>query len=62
MKIQITGPISTLWFFSVAGAVELSARDFSKYDEKLRHYQNLTGITEQVFQEIWDSGISNRKF
>ena len=62
MKISITGSISTLCLFFVAEAVELSARDFSKYDEKLRHYQNLTGISEQVFQEIWDSGISNRKF
>ena len=43
-------------------AVELTARDFAKYDEKLRSYQNLTGINESAFKEIWDAGISNRKF
>ena len=48
--------------FSVTQAVELTARDFAKYDEKLRSYQNLTGINESAFKEIWDAGISNRKF
>ena len=60
MEISTICPI--LGLFSVARALELSARDFAKYDEKLRYYQNLTGISEQDFNEIWDSGISNRKF
>ena len=48
--------------FAMIQAVELNARDFSKYDEKLRSYQNLTGINESAFKEIWDAGIKNRKF
>ena len=40
----------------------ITARDFAKYDEKLRSYQNLTGINESAFKEIWNAGISNRKF
>ena len=40
----------------------ITARDFAKYDEKLRSYQNLTGINNSAFKEMWDAGISNRKF
>ena len=60
MKISCSTLLVTLFF--VTQAVELTARDFAKYDEKLRSYQNLTGINESAFKEIWDAGISNRKF
>ena len=64
MKLSITCTCSTLilGLFSVTKAVELTVRDFAKYDEKLRSYQNLTGISESAFKEICDAGISNRKF
>ena len=40
----------------------ITARDFAKYDDNLRSYQNLTGINNSAFKEMWDAGISNRKF
>ena len=61
-KMKISYSILLVALFSVTQAVELTARDFAKYDDKLRSYQNLTGINESAFKEIWDAGISNRKF
>ena len=60
--MKISYSILLVALFSVTQAVELTARDFAKYDDKLRSYQNLTGINESAFKEIWDAGISNRKF
>ena len=60
--MKISCSILPVALFSVTQAVELTARDFAKYDEKLRSYQNLTGINESAFKEILDAGISNRKF
>ena len=42
-------------------ALSLTPRDFAAYDEKLRAYQNMTGIDDFTFNEIWESGITNRK-
>ena len=36
-------------------------RDLAIYDKKLRTYQNMTGIDELTFNEIWEAGIANRK-
>ena len=41
--------------------LSLTPRDFAAYDEKLRAYQNMTGIDDSTFNEIWDSGITNRE-
>ena len=39
----------------------LTVRDFAMFDEKLRSYQNMTGIDEATFNEIWEAGITNGK-
>ena len=39
----------------------LTVRDFAIFDEKLRGYQNMTGIDEATFNEIWEAGITNGK-
>lgn len=39
----------------------LTVRDFAMFDEKLRSYQNMTGIDETTFNEIWEAGITNGK-
>ena len=41
--------------------INLTARDFAIFDEKLRGYQNMTGIDEVTFNEIWEAGITNGK-
>ena len=56
--MKISCSILLVALFSETQAVELTARDFAKYDEKLRSYQNLTGINESAFKEILDAGIS----
>ena len=35
--------------------------DLEKYEWKLRHYQNLTGISEEDYQIIWKRGIEKCK-
>merc|ERR1712131_524215 len=40
-------------------ALNLTPRDFATFDEKLRLYQNMTGIDEATFNEIWEAGITN---
>lgn len=42
-------------------ALNLTPRDFATFDEKLRLYQNMTGIDEATFNEIWEAGITNGK-
>ena len=42
-------------------ALNLTPRDFATFDEKLRLYQNMTGIDEATFNEIWEAGIHNGK-
>jgi len=61
MKIPFYCKITILSLFCVVEALDLSARDLAEYDEKLRSYQNMTGIDEETFNEIWELGISNRK-
>lgn len=61
MKISFFCKITILSLLSAAGAIDLNARDLAKYDKKLRSYQNMTGIDEETFNEIWEIGISNRK-
>ena len=48
-----------LSFAMIAKGINLTARDFAIFDEKLRGYQNMTGIDEAMFNEIWESGITN---
>jgi len=48
-----------LSFAIIAKGVNLTARDFAIFDEKLRGYQNMTRIDEDTFNEIWESGITN---
>ena len=62
MKLQVFCKISVLSLLNATIALNLSPRDLAKYDDKLRLYQNMTGINEQAFNEIWEMGISNRKF
>ena len=50
-----------LSFAIIAKGIDLTARDFAMFDEKLRGYQNMTGIDEATFNEIWESGITNGK-
>ena len=42
-------------------ALNLTPRDFATFDEKLRIYQNMTGIDEATLNEIWEAGIHNGK-
>ena len=51
--------ILLLSFAIIAKGINLTARDFALFDEKLRGYQNMTGIDEATFNEIWESGITN---
>ena len=53
--------ILVLSFAFFAKGINLTARDFAIFDEKLRGYQNMTGIDEATFNEIWESGIANGK-
>ena len=62
MKIPVFCQITMLNLISAAVSLNLSPRDLAKYDEKLRLYQNMTGISEQAFNEIWEEGVTNRKF
>ena len=62
MKRPALSKITILSFISVVLALDLTPRDLAKYDQKLRSYQNMTGIDEETFNEIWETGISNRKF
>ena len=39
--------------------IDLTPRDFAGFDEKLRIYQNMTGINDATFNEIWEAGITN---
>ena len=48
-----------LSFAIIAKGYDLTARDFGMFDEKLRGYQNMTGIDEATFNEIWEAGITN---
>ena len=41
--------------------INLTPRDFADFDQKLRIYQNITGIDDATFNEIWDAGITNGK-
>ena len=41
--------------------MNLSPRDFAIHDDKLRTYQNMTGIDDITFNEIWKAGIKNRR-
>ena len=41
--------------------INLTPRDFADFDQKLRIYQNMTGIDDATFNEIWDAGITNGK-
>ena len=50
-----------LSFAFFAQGIYLTARDFAIFDEKLRGYQNMTGIDGATFNEIWESGIANGK-
>ena len=45
----------------VTTALNLMPRDLAIYDKKLRTYQNMTGIDELTFNEIWEAGITNGK-
>ena len=51
-----------LSFAFFAQGIYLTARDFAIFDEKLRGYQNMTGIDGATFNEIWESGIANGKW
>ena len=62
MKLQVFCKISLLSLLNATIALNLTPRDLAKYDEKLTLYQNMTGINERTFNEIWEMGISNRKF
>lgn len=50
-----------LFLVVVTTALNLTPRDFAIYDEKLRTYQNMTGIDQLTLNEIWEAGITNRK-
>ena len=58
---QFKMKILFLSFGVIISAENLRPRDFAIYDEKLRSYQNITGIDERTFNQIWEAGISNRK-
>ena len=53
--------ILILSFAIFAKGINLTARDFAIFDEKLRGYQNMTGIDDAIFNEIWEAGITNGK-
>ena len=46
---------------AITGAESLSQSELSKYEAKLRKYQNMTNIDEDTFQEIWTSSLTNCK-
>ena len=48
-------------FVLFTSSLSLTPRELAAYDEKLRAYQNMTGINDFTFNEIWESGITNRK-
>ena len=39
----------------------ISPSELTKYEAKLRAYQNMTNINETTFQEIWTSSVKNCK-
>ena len=50
-----------LFFFAgliaIINAESLSQSELTKYEAKLRKYQNMTNIDENTFQEIWTSSL-----
>ena len=46
---------------AIATAATLSPSELNEYEAKLRKYQNMTNIDENIFQDIWRKGLEKRK-
>ena len=44
---------------AIITANSLSHSELTKYEAKLRKYQNMTNIDENTFQEIWTNSLKN---
>ena len=46
---------------AITSTESLSQSELTKYEVKLRNYQNMTNIDENTFQEIWTSSLKKCK-